>query len=298
MKLVTVATKSERYYPYLKLSAERYGHELITLGWGQKWQGFTWRLKLITEYLKTCKEDEIICIIDGYDVLILEGPKEIEEKFKKICNGDKSKVVISKETLPNNIISEAVLSIYQNISWSNVDGYYLCAGTYIGYSSSILNMYKVICDKNDCFDNENDQILLQSYAAEYKNSYIIDKDNNIFLVMCDFFNGLNQGENGINITNETFFHNSNKPSILHAYGNASIDNIIKHLGYNPTLYTASTFESIDYLLKSFAHYIPILLYKYIFNILFIFILFFALLYLYNPQVNKYVRKIIKMMKSH
>jgi hypothetical protein len=152
-------------------------------------------------------------------------------------------------------------------------------------------MYKVICDKNDCYNNKDDQMLLQSYAAEYKNSYTIDKDNSIFLVMCDFLYGLKQGENGIKITNEVFFYNRNKPSILHAYGNASIDNIIKHLGYNPTLYTASASESINYLFKSFLHFIPILLYKYMYYIFFIIL---VVLYIYNRKnAYKYIHKLIK-----
>jgi hypothetical protein len=55
---VTVATHSERYFPYLKLSAEKYGHHLVILGWGQKWQGLTWKFQPMKEYLKSIPKDE------------------------------------------------------------------------------------------------------------------------------------------------------------------------------------------------------------------------------------------------
>ena len=199
MKLVTVATNNNRYYPYLKLSAERYGHELITLGWGQKWQGFTWRFKLIREYLKTCQDNDIICIIDGYDVLILEGPTEIENKFKKICGKDKSKVLISKETFTQNNISSEIHRSSHYIAFTKCKDYYICAGTYIGYAKTLTNMYIEICNKYDCADNADDQILIQSYCNDTESSFNIDINNEIFLVLGDSLHGLSNGTNNIKI---------------------------------------------------------------------------------------------------
>jgi hypothetical protein len=267
MKLVTVATKSEKYYPYLKLSAERYGHELITLGWGQKWKGFSWRFQLITEYLKTCKEDELICIIDGYDVLVLEGPKEIEEKFNKICNGNKSKVIISKNTYTDNIISKITILMGDYLSFKEVDGYFLCAGTYIGRASEILKMYSIICKRNECYDNTDDQVLLQKYALENKGSYIIDKNNEIFLVLADPFNGIVNRESNIEINNESLYYKNTKISILHAPVNTDIDNIILNLGYDTSLYRADMSDRYNYIWNSFIHFIPMFFFN---NILFIF----------------------------
>lgn len=93
MKLVTVATHSERYFPYLELSAKRNGHDLVVLGWGEKWQGFAWKFMLMLEYLKTLKPDEIVCFVDAYDVVILEDPKTIEGFYRQY-------VVDSNESRP------------------------------------------------------------------------------------------------------------------------------------------------------------------------------------------------------
>ena len=55
MKLVTVATHAERYFPYLKLSVEKYKYELVVLGWGEEWKGFVWRFHLLKDYLNSLK---------------------------------------------------------------------------------------------------------------------------------------------------------------------------------------------------------------------------------------------------
>jgi hypothetical protein len=43
VKIITVATKSDYYFPYLKESIKRNGSELIVLGYNEVWQGFNWR---------------------------------------------------------------------------------------------------------------------------------------------------------------------------------------------------------------------------------------------------------------
>jgi hypothetical protein len=53
MKLVTVATHNDKYFPALQESCDRLGYNLVILGWGEKWQGFAWRFKLVRDYLET-----------------------------------------------------------------------------------------------------------------------------------------------------------------------------------------------------------------------------------------------------
>jgi len=53
LHIVTVATESKYYFPYLVQSCERNGIKLKVLGYGEKWLGFNWRLRKMIEYLKT-----------------------------------------------------------------------------------------------------------------------------------------------------------------------------------------------------------------------------------------------------
>ena len=45
--IVTVATESQYYFPYLIDTCRKYGKEIDILGFGEKWQGFNWRMQLM-----------------------------------------------------------------------------------------------------------------------------------------------------------------------------------------------------------------------------------------------------------
>jgi hypothetical protein len=79
MKIITVATHSQAYFPALKDSARRYNVDLIVLGWGEKWLGFGWKLRMIRDYLKSLSGDEIVMVIDAFDTLITSDVNEIDE---------------------------------------------------------------------------------------------------------------------------------------------------------------------------------------------------------------------------
>lgn len=61
LHIVTVATESKYYFPYLVESCKKYGKELEVLGYGEKWKGFNWRFKLMIEYLKNYLK-MILCV--------------------------------------------------------------------------------------------------------------------------------------------------------------------------------------------------------------------------------------------
>ena len=115
MKLVTVATHSERYFPYLKLSAEKYGHDLVVLGWGKKWEGYTWKLLLMKEYLRGVADNELVCFIDGFDVIVLQSPDKIEAAYFSQVNGNTNKVLVSKEQYSNNGSPNILLNLLGNL---------------------------------------------------------------------------------------------------------------------------------------------------------------------------------------
>src|SRR5579883_3020052 len=78
MKILTVATNEEGYYQALK---ESINFEFVTLGMNMEWKGLTMKIDLIRDYINLCKDDEIIIIVDGYDVICLESREEIERRF-------------------------------------------------------------------------------------------------------------------------------------------------------------------------------------------------------------------------
>ena len=84
VRLVTVATHSQFYFPWLLESCKRYNTKIEVLGWGEKWKGFTWRFSLMIEYLKSLDPEEIVCFIDAYDVILLRPLEDIVSYFNDI----------------------------------------------------------------------------------------------------------------------------------------------------------------------------------------------------------------------
>jgi hypothetical protein len=287
MKLVTVATHSERYYPYLKISAERYGHELITLGWGQKWKGFAWRFELMKEYLRSVEQDEIVCFIDAFDVVVLETPRTIEQKFIELTNGDTSRVLISKEQYSHNGIENGILSYLQSFVFTKCKEEYVNAGTYMGTASTLLELYEKICNEFKCAPDTDDQRLIQDYCMKNNTAFIIDNECSIFLVINSTLSKIKKDEYHINFINNKLLYNDKIfPAFFHGNGYTDFDYIIEKLGYDTSLFTADGESKSKFIWGRIMGFLPIA-FQRIWIYMLIFIL--GMIYIFRkklPFLNK------------
>ena len=80
MKVFSVATDRVAFLSSLEDSARRFGYDLHVLGRDQKWQGFLWRWTLVLDAVEALDPDEVVSVVDGYDV-VLAGPAELLEKL-------------------------------------------------------------------------------------------------------------------------------------------------------------------------------------------------------------------------
>ena len=71
MKIISVATHSENYFPTLVNSLRHASANYEILGFGQEWTGFTMKFDLMIEWLKKQKEDEVVMFMDGFDTFFL-----------------------------------------------------------------------------------------------------------------------------------------------------------------------------------------------------------------------------------
>jgi hypothetical protein len=258
MKLVTVATHSERYYPYLKLSAEKYGHTLITLGWGEKWQGFAWRFELMKEYLRSLDEDEIVCFLDAFDVVVLEDAPTIEGKFIQAIGRDMNKILISKEQYSYNGIENNILSYLQSFVFTKCKEEYINAGTYIGTSSTLLKIFEGICNEFKCSPKADDQRLLQDYCVNHNNLFVIDNECSIFLVINSTLSKINEGEYHITFIGDRLKYKDNTfPAFFHANGYTNFDYIIGKLGYDTSIFKADGESKLKFIWSRIIGYIPL-----------------------------------------
>jgi hypothetical protein len=236
MKLVTVATKSGGYFPTLQDSCKRFNCQLDILGWNQKWQGFTWRLVLMQDYLANLPDSEIVCFIDGYDVIMLRSLIELENTFKLFISiiGN-NKIIIGCDKISNFIqqdVSQHHFGKCQNKS--------INAGTYIGYVKNL----KLMINSMLQMTGNDDQIILTKYCNLDPDLFYIDCDSIFF---CTILNPYKSFLNStMEIIDNQLYVNGIQPFFAHGNGNTNINDLITQLGYqiyyDPTEFTYLNFR--------------------------------------------------------
>ena len=92
--IVSVVTKSKFYFPYLQKSCIKNNIALEVIGFGQQWMGFAWRYTLMLEYLRKLQLYDIVCFIDGYDVISVRNLLELKNEFLKIKFRENCKIIV------------------------------------------------------------------------------------------------------------------------------------------------------------------------------------------------------------
>ena len=228
--IITVITHEDGYIKYLMKSVKKYGAELIILGYGQKWKGFNWRLFLINDYIKNLDSDDIICVVDGFDVLCLRNLEELKYKFIEFYNKSDYKIIISENKyFYNNLFSEYINQFY----FGNCNKLFLNAGVYIGYVKDIKFLHEQLklIDKDQSSD---DQIIFTEYCNLNNKFFFIDTNNEYFLTINNPYKEIDHLITFINENNGeiSLVYNNNTPFFIHGNGETYLDNIIIKLGYH------------------------------------------------------------------
>lgn len=223
LHIVTVATESKYYFPYLVESCKRHGQELEVLGYGEKWQGFNHKFQLMYNYLKKLPPTDIVCFVDGYDVLCVRDLNELKTEFIKTSKEKKCKIIVAQDKHTNyffDFIHPYIFGTCKNL--------HLNSGTYIGYVSDVLDIIKTIYESNPDKGND-DQKLLTEYCNHNEKQFYIDVKNKFFFTQLSF---LSEIYNYVNIkNNDEVVVNHEKPFFIHV-PHGYLDNLIIKLGYN------------------------------------------------------------------
>ena len=229
MKNIVVATEKKGYYEILEESCKKNNIELIPIGLGQKWTGFTTKFRLWKEYLNKLPDDEIVMINDAYDVVILRDSSIILEKFKKYNN----KILFATQN--GNTAKQVFLTINNNV---------IAVGSFIGKVIYIKKLIKLIYKYKDIWQkyNNDDQMIvvyILNKEKEFFKKYIeLDSNRNFFFATDgdDLFHIpyiLNGTIKNLYMKNGELYNNfNNKPMVLHLAGNINGNKYIKYLNYN------------------------------------------------------------------
>ena len=224
--VVTVATQSKYYFPYLVESCKRHGKELEVLGYGEKWGGFNHKYRKMVEYLKTLPPNHIVCFVDGYDVLCVRDLKEMKDAFIKIQKETNCRIVVAQDGADPRIkrLNQQYLKmVYGECQRRNIN-----SGTYVGYSGDLLEILQNIYEENSN-DNYDDQHLLTEYCKKHEDMFHFDTDSLFFGVLIKV---LADVDDMAHIENTDVYVNNQRPFFIHAPGGGYLDNLIVRLGYD------------------------------------------------------------------
>jgi hypothetical protein len=224
LHIITVANQNKYYFDYLKESIEKNNGTLTVLGFGMEWKGFVWKFKLMKEHLFKLNKNDIVCFIDGFDVVCVNNINNIITKFNDIKNREKCKIITGFDNVPNKFI-RLINSIYFS---NKVNTTIINSGTYIGTVNDILDIFNEL-NINNLSDNMDDQVLLNNYYLTHMKDIYIDINAELFLTIGSPLTDLNKF---VTIKNNTVYYNNSKPFFIHAAGSGYLDTILKKLNYN------------------------------------------------------------------
>jgi hypothetical protein len=285
LHIVTVATDSEYYFPYLVESCKRNGKELEVLGMGEKWQGFNWKYVKMMEYLKNLPTDDIVCFVDGYDIICCRNLNELVDEFKEIKERTGCKIVVGNDKDKTSIIENYLILFY----FGKCKNKQINSGTYIGYVKDVLEIIEKIYELNPKNDAD-DQILMIQYCNKTENEIYCDTESKLFLSLCFPLEEIDKYMD-IDENTKIVTYESNKPFFIHANGYGYLDNVISKLGYDIEKDKIKNELFRNYFEKKVFMYLKMFFLQYYFVFLLIFLIIIYIIYFKN--INKLITKITK-----
>jgi hypothetical protein len=301
LHIVTVATSDEYYFNNLIESCKKNGNDLVVLGYGEKWQGFSWKFSLMIEYLKKINKNDIVCFVDGYDVVCTRNLNELINEFNKLRDKYNCRIIVSEHKIINkNYIYELFENTMYTLYFGTCNNKFLNSGTYMGYAHDLLDILSKVYNILPS-NSSDDQILFTKYCQLHSKDIYIDTYNEIFLVIADPYNHIDKH---IKFENNKVLYNNKNPFFVHGPAETYLDNIIINLGYNYDYnnkvcdkLARNFYKKIYFRINNTSFYIKFLL-------LLIFLLFiFIIYYIFfrkmtnNNKINKVIfSKKIKIKK--
>lgn len=221
LHIVTVATESKFYFPYLVESCKKNGVNLTVLGYGEEWKGFNWKFKKMIDFLKTLPQDDVVCFLDGYDILCVRKLNDLVPEFLKIKKEINCKILVGSEQ------HFTFLKYGTQLLYGKCENKLVNSGNYMGLAKDVLEILEDIYEKNPNNDND-DQVLLIKYCVKNPEVFYIDTESKIFLV---YMSPLTDVRSVVTIKNKNVYYNGNSPFFVHTPC-GFLDKLIIDKGYD------------------------------------------------------------------
>jgi hypothetical protein len=165
LHIITLGSNEDEM-KYLKKSSENHG---VTIQYilCEKWNGYIDKITTMINTLKNIPDNDIVCFIDAYDVLLFTNESEILSKFHAYdCN-----VLLSSELncYPGENIHR-YNAVYQTLGIDKMTNFkYVNSGGYIGYKHALYDLltWKPVEEIVNIIELGGDQNYFTEYYLEH-----------------------------------------------------------------------------------------------------------------------------------
>lgn len=232
--VVTVATHSEGYFDSLKLACENNQIRFVVLGWGQKWQGYAWKFKLMRDFLSgESGEQSIYTFVDGFDVLpaFNKSSTEALKAYKSLAD---DKVLVGINFPPKNFTEHVQAwldrAIFGTCVTESVE-LSLNSGVYAGPKSKLIQLLDLCSTKSEGNGNNDDDQRLLLRACNSEKSWF--RDNVVFDTGAKFALNVTCAISANSKQHLLSSARSYPPPFLHGAGNCNMDLVAAELQLLP-----------------------------------------------------------------
>ena len=179
IKVVTYATNVKDQLKNWELLVKHFNYDYTILGLGEKWNGWCQRTKAYLDFVRIQEPNQIVVLCDSYDVLIIDSPTNLHNKFIKM----KKNVIVSAEpqccTGKMNLTKNKYnfTNICKKRAPKHNQFIYPCAGCVMGYAKDLAIMYDMILHSK--FDKDDQSALDNLWIKDIK-LFELDYKSNIF----------------------------------------------------------------------------------------------------------------------
>jgi len=182
---------------------------------GAEWKGYITKYVLINDFLKTIPEDDIVCFVDAYDVLMVQHIDKLREKFLEKTRNSNYKMICALDVRTlEELLSKYLYEKRFNIKEGNIG---ICSGTYISYVKFLKEAYDWMLEYSKNINELDDQYLLNTYYEIKKDEIYIDNYSKLFKTECSTIFKYNDTDDYV---------------FLHRAYNTEMITVLIHYGYN------------------------------------------------------------------
>lgn len=145
MLVISLATSKTKDFLEFLHTLKKFKYEYKIVGMNQKWKGLKMKIDYYLRELKELPLNKLVLICDSYDILFLQGPKALEDKYRTKANG---KVVIGLENQTDTLCSFIPICDADVIKKCNIknpyhsDFKYINSGFILGPVHILLDIFK------------------------------------------------------------------------------------------------------------------------------------------------------------